>query len=159
LSVGDEIKRDPMLMDLDSWVTLATRQHGLMDGLTRCIGSMRDPPDRMSTFSREVKPERALGIRGERHSDLHQPLDSRFAFLGNPTRNLRVDQARTGLQRIVHMLVNAIGDIQDTDDTPLGPGRGRVRSRALGQDHHIAIVGKLERDRKPRKTCPNHNDR
>jgi hypothetical protein len=57
------------------------------------------------------------------------------------------------------MLVNAIGDIQDTDDTSLGPGRGRVRSRALGQDHHIAIVGELERDRKPRQARPNHNDR
>jgi len=86
VSVCNEIQRDPVFVNGDVGVCLAPRQQGVVNGLARSIGCMRNPAMRVAALSGQVQAKRALRINRKRHPEVHQPLNGLGTLAGHMTR-------------------------------------------------------------------------
>ena len=118
----------------------------LVDRPAGRVGGVGDAPDGVAAFARQVKAQRPVGVRRERHSLLDQPLDRLAAVLGDEARHVLVDQAGPGLLGVADVEIDAVVVAQHAHDAALGPRGGRLVEAALGEEDDRVPIGEMQGD-------------
>ena len=95
---------------------------------------------------REAAATRRVAVGGvEAHAHLHQRRDDAGRALDDVLHHVLVTEPGTRRERVVLVLLEGVVVGEDGGDPALGPARGRVVGRALGDDRHAAVLGHPQR--------------
>ena len=129
----------------------------LLYGFAGGVGGVNDAPMAVSTFTRQMKPQRAV-VFGEGYATFNEPLDGFAAVLDDEARCGRIAQAGTGGKAVTDMRFNGIGRVKYCGDATLRPGRGRVAKRFFGHQCNPPVIGEAQGKRLAGQAAADHED-
>eukprot|EP01022_Parablepharisma_sp_SALTPOND_P004214 TRINITY_DN118_c5_g1_i1.p1 TRINITY_DN118_c5_g1~~TRINITY_DN118_c5_g1_i1.p1 ORF type:complete len:1641 (+),score=478.48 TRINITY_DN118_c5_g1_i1:3715-8637(+) len=108
------------------------------------IGGVDDAALAVAALAGEVIAQLGSVVTGEGHALGNEPFDGLAPVLDDVAGRCFIAQAGAGHQGVIDVLGMAVARIQHRGDAALGPVAGPIQQFALGDDHDLILLGKME---------------